>query len=99
VASLIPAQNRAYRIYDASTGRGAPAEVAFGSSFASFWHARRQGVAASSSVPFRNPGARSARQDEARGPNRSPTMIIAGYALLALGYTLLAFAALTGIGH
>ncbi|CAD5300432.1 hypothetical protein BOSE62_70196 [Bosea sp. 62] len=26
-------------------------------------------------------------------------MIIAGYALLALGYTLLAIAALTGIGH
>jgi hypothetical protein len=37
--------------------------------------------------------------DEARGPNRSPTMIIAGYALLALGYTLLAIATLTGIGH
>jgi hypothetical protein len=49
--------------------------------------------------PVRNPGARCARHDEARGPNPEPHMIIAGYALLALGYTLLAIATLTGIGH
>jgi hypothetical protein len=35
----------------------------------------------------------------ARPQSRSPTMIIAGYALLALGYTLLAIATLSGIGH
>jgi hypothetical protein len=73
--------------------------VAFGSSFASFWCARRYGVAASFSVQSAIQALAAPDKTRRAAPTRSPTMIIAGYALLALGYTLLAIAALTGIGH